>query len=74
MNERIREIAHEVGLPTYNPEKIPTKLEKFAELIIKECVKEIHLTDLGDLFGRDQYLDNVAKHIENHFGVDNGLF
>jgi len=34
MNERIKELAHEAGLPTYNPEGIPTKLEKFAELIV----------------------------------------
>jgi hypothetical protein len=38
MNERIRELAHEAGLPTYNPEGIPTKLEKFAELIVEECI------------------------------------
>ena len=37
MNERIRELAHEAGLPTYNPDGIPTKLEKFAELIVREC-------------------------------------
>lgn len=37
MNERIRELAHEAGLPTYNPDGIPTKLEQFAELLIKEC-------------------------------------
>ena len=37
MNERIRELAHEAGLPTYNPEGIPTKLEKFAQLIVREC-------------------------------------
>jgi len=37
MNERIRALAHEAGLPTYNPEGIPTKLEKFAELIVREC-------------------------------------
>ena len=37
MNERIRELAHEAGLPTYNPEGVPTKLEKFAELIVREC-------------------------------------
>ena len=40
MNERIRELAHEAGLPTYNPEGIPTKLEKFAELIVKECAEQ----------------------------------
>ncbi len=38
MNERIRELAHEAGLPTYNPDGIPTKLEKFAELIVRECI------------------------------------
>ena len=38
MNKRIRELAHEAGLPTYNPDGIPTKLEKFAELIVKECI------------------------------------
>ena len=37
MNERIKQLAHEAGLPTYNPEGIPTKLEKFAELIVLEC-------------------------------------
>ena len=37
MNERIRELAHEAGLPTYNPEGVPTKLEKFAELIVRQC-------------------------------------
>ena len=38
MNERIRELAHEAGLSTYNPDGIPTKLEKFAELIVRECI------------------------------------
>jgi hypothetical protein len=38
MNERIRELAHVAGLPTYNPEGIPTKLAKFAELILQDCM------------------------------------
>ena len=38
MNSRMRELAHEAGLPTYNPEGVPTKLEKFAELLVRECV------------------------------------
>ena len=38
MNKRIQELAHEAGLPTYNPDGIPTKLEKFAELIVRECI------------------------------------
>lgn len=41
MNERIRELAHEAGLPTYNPDGIPTKLEKFAELIVANVLDEV---------------------------------
>ena len=41
MNKRIQELAHEAGLPTYNPEGIPTKLEKFAELIVRECISSV---------------------------------
>ena len=37
MNNRIRDLAQEAGLLTYNPEGIPTKLEKFGELIAEHC-------------------------------------
>ena len=39
MNERIKELARDAGLLVHNPEGVPTKLEKFAELIVRECVK-----------------------------------
>ena len=56
MNERIRELAHEAGLPTYNPEGIPTKLEKFAELIVREC---------------SEFTDPVTRKLMmKHFGVE----
>lgn len=58
MNERIRELAHEAGLPTYNPDGIPTKLEKFAKLIIEECV------DYAFANG-----DNV-DYLKQYFGVE----
>jgi hypothetical protein len=57
MNERIRELAHEAGLPTYNPEGIPTKLGKFAELIVRECAGIAHGSDMP------------SKDIKEHFGV-----
>jgi hypothetical protein len=38
MKERIKELAREAGLLAYNPEGPPTKLEKFAELIVRECI------------------------------------
>jgi hypothetical protein len=64
MNQRIRELAHEAGLPTYNPEGIPTKLEKFAELIVMECLTICE--ELGD-----QGLDGhyCADEIKRTFGV-----
>lgn len=68
MNERIKELAREAGLPTYNPEGIPTKLEKFAELIVRECAKF-----MDENSGYDN--SNNAWHPEpedllKHFGVE----
>ncbi len=72
MNERIRELAHEAGLPTYNPEGIPTKLEKFAELIVKECSKVIrHGGQRKGAFGNEDLRPSeIATMIEEHFGVE----
>jgi len=71
MNDKIRQIANDVGLPTYNPEGIPTKLEKFAELIIRECA------DLCDMLLNDKMSSewtrgthDCAKAIREHFGVE----
>ena len=64
MNERIRELAHKAGLPTYNPDGIPTKLEKFAELIVRECF--VKLTPYLD----DQFIDDIESELKEHFGVE----
>ena len=62
MNERIHELAHEAGLPTYNPEGIPTKLEKFAELIVRECAQ---VADVAD----ENKCEWIGGNILTHFGV-----
>jgi hypothetical protein len=64
MNERIREIAREAGLLTYNPENRETKLDKFAELLIRECI-EINKQELS--FNAFETLLNRYKQ---HFGVE----
>jgi hypothetical protein len=64
MNPRIRVLAHEAGLPTYNPDGIPTKLEKFAELIVRECVK---IANSG-IDPAESHL--IGNDILEHFGVD----
>jgi hypothetical protein len=75
MNERIKELADKIWAEEYwdnpNTDKLlPAQLKKFAELIVKECINEIHDADVGNLKGRGYYLDKVAEHIEKHFGVE----
>ena len=64
MKEHIKEIAREAGLLAHNPEGVPTKLEKFAELIVRECATLIPAeqshTPNGQL---------LLKIFEEHFGV-----
>ena len=38
MNERIRELALQVDLMRYPSDGINTQIEKFAELIVQECI------------------------------------
>ena len=74
MNKRIQELAHEAGLPTYNPDGIPTKLEKFAELIVRECIgccEQVISDPVPEsvdtwLNGGEQCIDEIKQH----FGVE----
>jgi len=79
MNERIQELAHEAGLPTYNPDGIPTKLEKFAELIVRECIDKIetHRIPVGNSAAGEMAcewtyaaLKEIRDEIREHFGVE----
>ena len=67
MNERIRELAREAGLPTYNPDGIPTKLEKFAELIVRECIDIVspYAIRMENFDGGHPIAD-----LKKHFGVE----
>jgi len=67
MNERIKELMLEAG---YAAPELAGRANKLAELIVKECINEIHDADVGDLKGKGYYLDRVAEHIEKHFGVE----
>jgi hypothetical protein len=59
MNERIKELAREAELLVYNPNGVPTKLEKFAELIVRECAQKLENDGMVE----------VAMEIKQHFGV-----
>ena len=65
MNERIKQLAREAGLLAYNPEGPPTKLEKFAELIVRECSNYVNSRIPGNI----EVSATVAK-MKKHFGVE----
>ena len=65
MNERIKELAREAGLLVHNPEGVPTKLEKFAQLIVRECANWIMTTDSDPYIGKQD-----AKALLEHLGVE----
>jgi len=59
MNERIRELAIQSGLPTaldYHQKRY----EKFAELIVTECCQKLENDGMVE----------VAMEIKEHFGVE----
>lgn len=68
MNPRIKELAEKLELPVgledpqwaYEP-----VLEKFAELIVRECVSVMDITDIEDFRGIE-----LALKIKEHFGVE----
>ena len=63
MNERIKQLSIEAGFPEWSNHAIEFELEKFAELIVRECVEvafcNFHVSggDLGNL-------------LKEHFGVE----
>lgn len=66
MNERIKELAQEVGISVEyltNTKQI-VLIEKFAELIVRECVSVMDITDVTDFRGIE-----LALKIKEHFGV-----
>jgi hypothetical protein len=70
MNERIRELADQIWAEEYwdnpNTDKLlPAQLEKFAELIVRECGVALSPM-LRDMISRGQAYDLIKQH----FGVE----
>ena len=64
MNKRFIELAEQAGF-VYNFDPVTwMKHEKFAELIIRECVEVVKWTP--SQFPNDEYV----KNIKEHFGVE----
>ena len=70
MNKRIKELVEQAGFPEWSQKTIGFELEKFAELIIKECVSIAKMTEPSD---SDDYRSGrywAGVDIKKHFGVE----
>ena len=68
MNERIRELALQADLIRYPSDEINIKIEKFAELIVQECLNQCYYRGMNDELYAGQL--KAAAYIEEHFGVE----
>lgn len=73
MNERIKELILEAGFPAFGKMYVVTdgaELEKFAELIVRECAETAASCFVGwPMDGREQrHTCSIA--IKKHFGVE----
>ena len=77
MNEKIRELAEQAGAGQHEGYEVvyhtfsPTALEKFAELIVRQCIFEMmHESTLQDNTKIQDFSVAVANRVEKHFGVE----
>jgi hypothetical protein len=72
MDERIKELARLAKIPTYYPAGIAERLEKFAQLLVFECVNAV----MDGTKEGDHYAQRIEQHFDNgpggilHFGVE----
>ena len=78
MNERIKELANKAGYSKdYLEIGLPSNMEKFAELIVQECVRELEISRkcdpyTGDLFDCEYNtcIKEQSIMLKEHFGVE----
>ena len=69
MNEKLKELARLAKIPTYYPEGISERLEKFAELIVRECASIADI-EKSNLIGCGYITKTQGMLIKEHFGVE----
>ena len=78
MNERIRQLAKQAGIvipkdSEYNGHIYRNSIEKFASLIVRECMdicKKHPSRDLDNLWSADAVAPHLVQLFEEHFGVE----
>jgi hypothetical protein len=70
MNERIGQLAEQAGLlgPGSRIGNSHDATERFAELIVRECLDQLHVSDPNEDYDKGIYWSR--EQIKNHFGVE----
>ena len=72
MNNRIKELALQADLIRYKSDGINIKIEKFAELLIQECLLALEPDPMASAIDYDveeKFYKRSANKIKNHFEV-----
>jgi hypothetical protein len=76
MNERIKELAEQTGYIWHTSgepqiyEFTPEKLEKFAELIVRECIEHLEGNVAVPNLEHSRTKTKCIRSIKEHFGVE----
>ena len=78
MNERIKELVVESGNGQFHNGKFYPHIgsrtakdwEKFAELIVKECISQVDKSNYNSGDEWDKAMECAANNIREHFGVE----
>ena len=72
VNERIKELALQAGAGEWGDSVVSAMMdiEKFAELVVQECINTIQKRFMGDLNREDMEVLRCVSELKNHFGVE----
>ena len=72
MNQKIQELMTQAGTDSSGKWMGVEHAEKFAELIVQECIRTIQLGITRDGHNTEKYLRSMKhiKQIKEHFGVE----
>lgn len=76
MNERYKELAEQAGWDNHHS-KFDTRIKKFAELIVNDCIKELEISRRCDPYTGNLYdceyntcIDEQIQVLKERFGVE----
>jgi len=71
VNQLIRELALQAGAGEWGNSVIPAMMdiEKFADLIVQECINTVQKRYMGDNNREDMEVLRCVSELKNHFGI-----